>query len=107
MSLFDESAFQLSPWSNVQQAAETLFVLHQLTGHPVFRQWGWDMFQVGTSGARDHLSPVLLSCFCFLPFRLLFRCLVSSPVLLVSPLFSIISPLTSAAFVDLVHLLRF
>eukprot|EP00939_MAST-03C_sp_MAST-3C-sp1_P000143 g143.t1 len=26
------------------EAAETMFVLHQLTGHPVFRQWGWDMF---------------------------------------------------------------
>ena len=27
------------------EAAETMFVLHQLTGHPVFRQWGWDMFK--------------------------------------------------------------
>ena len=27
------------------EAAETLFVLHQLTGHPVFRQWGWEMFE--------------------------------------------------------------
>lgn len=27
------------------EAAETMFVLHQLTGHPVFRLWGWEIFK--------------------------------------------------------------
>ena len=27
------------------EAAETLFVLHQLTGHPIYREWGWKMFR--------------------------------------------------------------
>jgi hypothetical protein len=27
------------------EAAEALFVLHQLTGNPVYREWGWKMFQ--------------------------------------------------------------
>jgi mannosyl-oligosaccharide alpha-1,2-mannosidase len=26
------------------EAAEALFVLHQLTGNPVYREWGWKMF---------------------------------------------------------------
>jgi hypothetical protein len=28
------------------EAAESLFILHQLTGNPVYREWGWKMFQV-------------------------------------------------------------
>ena len=28
------------------EAAEALFVLHQLTGNPVYREWGWRMFSV-------------------------------------------------------------
>jgi hypothetical protein len=27
------------------EAAEALYVLHQLTGNPVYREWGWKMFQ--------------------------------------------------------------
>jgi len=27
------------------EAAEALFVMHQLTGNPVYREWGWKMFQ--------------------------------------------------------------
>lgn len=27
------------------EAAESLFVLHQLTGNPIYREWGWNMWQ--------------------------------------------------------------
>ena len=27
------------------EAAESLFILHQLTGNPIYREWGWKMFQ--------------------------------------------------------------
>jgi mannosyl-oligosaccharide alpha-1,2-mannosidase len=27
------------------EAAEALYVLHQLTGNPIYREWGWKMFQ--------------------------------------------------------------
>lgn len=27
------------------EAAESLFILHQLTGHPIYREWGWKMWQ--------------------------------------------------------------
>lgn len=27
------------------EAAESLFILHQLTGDPIYREWGWKMFQ--------------------------------------------------------------
>lgn len=27
------------------EAAESLFILHQLTGNPIYREWGWQMFQ--------------------------------------------------------------
>ena len=27
------------------EAAESLFILHQLTGNPIYREWGWRMFQ--------------------------------------------------------------
>ncbi len=27
------------------EVAESLFVLHQVTGNPVYREWGWAMFQ--------------------------------------------------------------
>jgi Glycosyl hydrolase family 47 len=27
------------------EAAESLFIMHQLTGHPIYREWGWKMFQ--------------------------------------------------------------
>ena len=26
------------------EAAESLFILHQLTGNPLYREWGWEMF---------------------------------------------------------------
>jgi len=27
------------------EAAESLFILHQLTGNPIYREWGWKMYQ--------------------------------------------------------------
>jgi hypothetical protein len=27
------------------ETAESLFVLHQLTGNPVYREWGWKIFR--------------------------------------------------------------
>jgi mannosyl-oligosaccharide alpha-1,2-mannosidase len=27
------------------EAAESMYVLHQLTGNPIYREWGWKMFQ--------------------------------------------------------------
>ncbi len=27
------------------EVAESLFYLHQITGNPVYREWGWKMFQ--------------------------------------------------------------
>lgn len=27
------------------EAAESLYILHQLTGNPIYREWGWKMFQ--------------------------------------------------------------
>lgn len=27
------------------EAIESLFILHQLTGNPIYREWGWEMFQ--------------------------------------------------------------
>jgi hypothetical protein len=27
------------------EAAESLFIMHQLTGNPIYREWGWKMFQ--------------------------------------------------------------
>jgi mannosyl-oligosaccharide alpha-1,2-mannosidase len=27
------------------EAAESLFILHQLTGHPIYREWGWKMWK--------------------------------------------------------------
>lgn len=27
------------------ETAESLFVLHQLTGNPIYREWGWKLFQ--------------------------------------------------------------
>jgi len=27
------------------EASESLFILHQLTGNPIYREWGWRMFQ--------------------------------------------------------------
>ncbi len=27
------------------ETAESLFVLHQLTGNPVYREWGWEIFK--------------------------------------------------------------
>ena len=27
------------------EVAESLFYLHQITGNPVYREWGWSMFQ--------------------------------------------------------------
>ncbi len=35
-----ESSYKLRP-----ETAESLFVLHQVTGNPVYREWGWAIFQ--------------------------------------------------------------
>ncbi len=29
------------------ETLESFFVLHQLTGDPVYREWGWDIFRYG------------------------------------------------------------
>lgn len=34
------------------EAAESLFILHQLTGNPIYREWGWSMFQAIERGCR-------------------------------------------------------
>ena len=34
------------------EAAEALFVLHQLTGNPVYREWGWKMFVAIEKGCK-------------------------------------------------------
>jgi mannosyl-oligosaccharide alpha-1,2-mannosidase len=34
-----------APWNLLRpEAAESLFILHQLTGNPIYREWGWKMF---------------------------------------------------------------
>jgi len=34
-----------APWNLLRpEAAESMFILHQLTGNPVYREWGWHMF---------------------------------------------------------------
>ena len=33
------------PWYLLRpEAAESMFILHQLTGNPIYREWGWKMF---------------------------------------------------------------
>lgn len=34
------------------ETAESLFVLHQATGHPMYREWGWKMFQTINTQCR-------------------------------------------------------
>jgi mannosyl-oligosaccharide alpha-1,2-mannosidase len=34
------------------EAAESLFILHQLTGNPVYREWGWKMFEAIERGCK-------------------------------------------------------
>ena len=45
------------------EAAESLFILHQLTGNPIYREWGWRMFSVRGACARQRtaLLRMLLS----------------------------------------------
>ena len=31
------------------ETAEALFVLHQITGDPIYREWSWEIFQVTCS----------------------------------------------------------
>jgi len=50
------------------EAAESLFIMHQLTGNPIYREWGWRMFQAidrycrcvqqGASGGRVLSLPL-------------------------------------------------
>lgn len=35
-----QMGYLLSP-----ETAESLFVLHQVTGNPIYREWGWKIFQ--------------------------------------------------------------
>ena len=30
------------------ETADALFVLHQITGDPIYREWSWEIFQVST-----------------------------------------------------------
>ena len=32
------------------EAAESMYIMHQLTGNPMYREWGWKMFQVSSKG---------------------------------------------------------
>lgn len=34
------------------ETVESFFVLHQLTGDPVYREWGWDTFQAIEQNCR-------------------------------------------------------
>jgi mannosyl-oligosaccharide alpha-1,2-mannosidase len=38
------------------EAAESLFVLNQLTGDPVYREWGWEMFQAIEKYCRTNVA---------------------------------------------------
>ena len=42
----DMSADKRGPFYMLRpEVVESLYVLHQLTGHPIYREWGWKMFQ--------------------------------------------------------------
>lgn len=34
------------------ETVESFFVLHQLTGDPVYREWGWEIFRWAQEDAR-------------------------------------------------------
>ena len=36
---------QSESYSLRPEVVESLFVLHQVTGNPVYREWGWEIFQ--------------------------------------------------------------
>uniref|UniRef100_A0A7S1B773 alpha-1,2-Mannosidase n=1 Tax=Corethron hystrix TaxID=216773 RepID=A0A7S1B773_9STRA len=38
------------------ETVESLFVLHQLTGDPVYRQWGWEIFQAIEKHCRTQIA---------------------------------------------------
>jgi len=38
------------------EAVETLFILHQLTGDPVYREWGWEVFQAIDANCRTDIG---------------------------------------------------
>lgn len=58
-------AYKLRP-----ETAESLFVLHHVTGNPVYREWGWKIYQAIEKYVRPSLgaayfakhSPHSLSC---------------------------------------------
>jgi hypothetical protein len=73
------------------EAAETLFILHQLTGHPVYREWGWKMFQA----IEQHCKTPCVSFSCPLLASLVLSSFVPSPALCterLSSLFSLTHP---------------
>ena len=37
--------FQVRYYALRPEVAESLFYLHQITGNPIYREWGWKMFQ--------------------------------------------------------------
>ena len=39
------TAWQASAYLLRPEVSESLFILHQLTGNPVYREWGWKIFQ--------------------------------------------------------------
>jgi len=38
------------------ETVESFFILSQLTGDPVYREWGWEVFQVGQ--LKRHPCPL-------------------------------------------------
>lgn len=43
------------------EAVESLFILHQLTGDPIYREWGWEMFQAIEKYCRTDVAYGALS----------------------------------------------
>ncbi len=49
-SVFTISGPRPLPWQNMAyklrpETAESLFVLHHTTGNPIYREWGWQIYQ--------------------------------------------------------------
>jgi hypothetical protein len=47
-------AYKLRP-----ETAESLFVLHHVTGNPVYREWGWKIYQAIEKYVRPSLGASL------------------------------------------------
>lgn len=47
-----QAAFNAAFYILRPEASEAMFVLNQLTGHPVYREWGWEMFKAINKNTR-------------------------------------------------------